>query len=248
MKLVASAIVRNEMGRYLEPWVEHVLSFCDELRVLDDGSSDGTEEFLESHERVEVMRNTGPRFFEHEGAARNLLLDWTMDAVPDYVLAIDADEFVAQPERLRATCEAGPAVVVLTMVEVWKASPEHLWMRVDGLWGPRECPICWRAPPSSQRRGTRWRIPNRKLSCGREPLAAKRAHPKVRNGEILHFGWTRASERGVRAERYFENDGGRFHSSKHLQSILYSNSRVRLSRARWPQALDSTVLWERASL
>ncbi len=37
MKLVASAIVRNEADRYLDAWLTHLTTFCDEVRLLDDG-------------------------------------------------------------------------------------------------------------------------------------------------------------------------------------------------------------------
>jgi glycosyltransferase involved in cell wall biosynthesis len=50
VKLIASLIVRNELKRYLEPCVAHLLEFCDEIRVLDDRSDDGTREWLAKQE------------------------------------------------------------------------------------------------------------------------------------------------------------------------------------------------------
>lgn len=232
MKLVASAIVRNEAGRYLDTWLKHLLSFCDEVRLLDDGSTDRTADIADSYPEVFVQQNRGPAFFEFESEARNGLLDWTMRAEPNYVLAIDADEFVGDTVAVRKAALEGGAVYALTMREVWKVDGERLGLRVDGLWGDRYCPILWQAPP--RLRGQRWKIPRRKLACGREPLHVRQHHAQRTGIGIYHFGWTREHERRARAERYFENDGGRYHANRHLQSILWPDEKVQLDWVEWP--------------
>jgi hypothetical protein len=239
MKLVASAIVKNERGRYLDLWVKHLASFCDEIRLLDDTSSDGTFEWLDHEEQffcgVRVERNTGPAFYEHEGKARQLLYEHVLDADPDYVLAIDADEFIGYPSLVRDACERGNPVFTLALSEVWHAEPERLQIRIDGQWKERRIPILYRPQPG-------WSIRNRALACGREPLEAVRLAgraPAV-GSSILHFGWTRVSEREARAARYDTHDGGRFHQSRHLQSILWEERRDRrlhLTPQRWPDGL-----------
>ena len=55
---------------------------------------------------------------------------------------------------------------------------ERLGLRVDGLWGARYCPILWKSPGVLI--GQRWRIPRRKLACGREPLAVRQAPSPTR--------------------------------------------------------------------
>lgn len=255
MKLVASMIVHNEMQRYLTLAVTHLLTYCDEIRVLDDGSTDGTYEWLAEHDRVEVLANPGPSFFEHEGRARQNLIEWTFASDPDYVLAIDADEFVGEPAVLRESIEGLSPVYLLSLVEAWKIDPGGISIRVDGLWGPRKIPILYqppgRLPPQSsarrpQRRGTTaatdmqsWRIADRQLACGREPVAVVRAAARAPlvGTNIFHFGWTRQSERQARAERYFEHDQGRFHQDRHLQSILFPDDRVGLRGLPWPVGL-----------
>lgn len=239
MKLVASMIVRNEFNRYLPLAVEHLLGFCSEIRILDDGSDDGTFEWLNTEEQfwngVRVERNTGPTFYEYESKARQELLEWTMEGKPDYVLSIDADEFVGNPELLLAAMRAGKAVATLDMEEVWRADDQHLYLRVDGLWGPRRCPILWQAPARLTRE---WDIPDRKLACGREPTRVRRTRFVRSGSSIYHFGWAIAAERQARAGRYFEHDQGKFHQDRHLQSILWPDEKIVTTAKKWAHGLE----------
>lgn len=238
MKLVASIIVRNEFGRFLPLAVEHLLSFCDELRVLDDNSDDGTYEYLVGSSitnPVFVRRNPGPTFLEMESDARNLLLEWTMEGKPDYVLSIDADEFVSDPFVLKECMQRRHPVYTLDMLEVWEANQTSLSIRKDGAWGPRLCPILWQAPARLTRE---WMIPDRKLACGREPERVRRTSFRKSGTSVLHFGWTSESDREARAQRYFEHDKGRFHRNAHLESILWPRERVVMSGMAWPPGVE----------
>lgn len=239
MKLVASVMTKNEIGRYLEPFISHLLEFCDEVRVLDDGSDDGTYYWLGGLAKPVIVKpNPGPAFFEHEGRARQNLLEWTLDAEPTHVLSIDADEFVSDGAAVRAACESENRVGVWTLLmeEVWKASPAKLQVRHEGGWRPHPVPILWSVPPQPSRA---FRIRDRALACGREPIyVAKHAHRAQATGvSVLHFGWTREAEREQRYQRYVTHDGGKFHASAHLQSIMWPDSRVRLRNRRWPKGL-----------
>jgi glycosyltransferase involved in cell wall biosynthesis len=240
VKLIASAIVRNEADRYLTIWLGHLLTFCDEVRLLDDDSDDDTCEIAESFgPEVKIRQNPGPAFFEHEADARNQLLAWTIEGRPDYVLSIDADEFVGDTEQLRFHLSQESAVFSLWMREVWKIEGEQVGLRVDGQWGDRRCPLLWRAPDRLQ--GSRWRIPRRKLACGREPQTVRGQRGFDTGVGVYHFGWTRVGERESRAERYFEHDGGRFHANVHLQSILWSDEQVQLHWVPWPSSIPAAV-------
>ena len=238
MKLVASLITKNEMGRYLELCVEHLLSFCNEICVLDDGSDDGTFEYLDAHERINVIRNPGPAFYEHEARARQALYEHTLVSSPTYVLAIDADEFIGNPMAVRKACAEGKPVYTLSMLEIWHADTERLHYRVDGFWSSQKSiPILYRPQPG-------WAIRDLQLACGREPqeVVALSRRATATGSAILHLGWTRVSERVARAERYDVHDGGRFHQDRHLQSILWEeqdNKRLRLIPMAWPSGLKS---------
>lgn len=235
LRLVAGLIVRNEAHRYLRACLDSLLGFCDEIRVLDDGS---TDEFREigwyDDDRVQIMRNSEPVFFEHEGRARNQLLRWTLEARPTHVLAIDADEFVGDGVKLRGLCvEHGASVRAfsLCMMEVWKADSSSLWTREDGGWCSHEVPVVWKVP---RERGRGWAIADRALACGRVPVAVHRQRAVYAGTELLHMGWCNPAERQARYDRYAKHDGGRFHASAHLQSIMWPDARVRLEQQPWP--------------
>jgi glycosyltransferase involved in cell wall biosynthesis len=250
VKLIASLIVRNELKRYLEPCVAHLLEFCDEIRVLDDRSDDGTREWLAKQDRVMVQHSVALPMFVDEGKARNWLLRWTFEGNPTHVLAIDADEFASDGAAIRATCEddEGRGVWSLTMEEVWKADEQRLWTREDGLWKGRRVPVLWRAP---RRLDSSWRIEDKELACGREPLAVRKLSSRaIHTGvSILHFGWTNEAARAARYQRYVEADNGKFHARRHLDSIMWPDRKVRLARRLWPQALEPwrAAILERAN-
>lgn len=237
MKLVASMIVRNEADRYLDLALTHLLTFCDEVRVIDDGSDDGTPELLDDVEGVVWKPNTASAWRSNEGLARQGLLEFTMEGEPDWVLAIDADEFVADPRMVRQIVDTGASTVYsLEMTEVWGLDEGAIIVREDGDWKPRPCPILWRAP--ERLRGQTWRIPARALACGREPLGVRRSKAMKSGSAVLHLGWARESEREPRAQRYFDLDGGRFHANAHLQSILWTPAQGLVMRARlWSAGL-----------
>jgi glycosyltransferase involved in cell wall biosynthesis len=240
VNLVASVIARNEAGRYLAPCLRSLLAFCDEVRFLDDGSDDGTADLAESLGAT-VKRSPASVFFRHEGRARNDLLAWTLEARPSHVLAVDADEFVTSGAQVRAACEAdqGLGSWALTMEEVWKADARHLYTREDGGWAQHPVGVLWRVPPKNRRLRGPWEISPRALACGREPVAVRRLRPIRLRASVLHFGWTNEADRQRRYDRYVEHDGGKFHASAHLQSIMWPDRKIRVKRRNWPEGLNS---------
>jgi glycosyltransferase involved in cell wall biosynthesis len=243
MKLVASTLCHNERHRFLTLAIPHLLEFVDEVVVLDDGSTDGSYEWLRGQWGVRVKRNSGPGFFHDEGRIRNALLDFTFEAEPTHILSIDLDEFVADGQKLRKSLSSGE-LWGLQMREVWKADELHLWVRDDGGWKSHLAPIVYTTP---QHRDGSWKIQNRKLACGRTPVAIRRNLRETVNTKIdvLHFGWTKEADRAKRYARYAEHDAGRYHSSAHLNSIMYDDKRVKMSRLKWPEGLPKEQLLER---
>ncbi len=247
MNLAASLIVHNERGRYLDACVDHLLGFCDQILIVDDGSTDQTVRHLQARldDRIHV-RQTAHTFFEHEGKARQQLIDWTLAGNPTHVLSIDADEFVSDGSELRACLEAQPDQLVwqLQMEEVWQAGLT-LAVRADGGWRPHGVPFLWKAPAP----GTKWTMRDRKLACGRIPtqVMAQGAGAKPTGVSLLHFGWADESDRERRYARYAKHDGGRFHARSHLESTRWKNNdpRLRLVHRPWPNGSVFDRLRER---
>jgi glycosyltransferase involved in cell wall biosynthesis len=237
VNLCASLVVRNELGRYLAPCIDHLLAFCDTVAVFDDASDDGTRTWLVDHDeeggRLKVCWHQEPTFFRHEGRLRQRLLTWTLAHKPDVVISIDADEFVSDGAALRARIGREPDVDFwsLEIEEVWNADADALWTRQDGGWRSHPISVMWRADPN-----VNYRIMDRRLSCRRVPTHvlthAAQAVPVA--AELLHFGWTDESERAARYARYVQHDGGRFHARRHLDSILWDDARVTLRERPWP--------------
>jgi hypothetical protein len=232
-------IVKNEADRYLGPCLEHLLGFCDEIRVLDDGSTDDFREIdWAASDRVLVERTSTSTFFEHEGRARQRLLEWTMEGQPTHVLAIDADEFVTDGAAIRRVCETPGRTTVwlLDMVEVWNANEDELEVRIDGGWAPRPVPILYAVPRGRNPRT--WAILDRPGGCGREPVAVAQLRSRARpsGSQILHFGWTCEADRPARHARYA--DAKSFgHNPRHIASIMWPDEQVAFRHQEWPPSL-----------
>lgn len=238
VRLVASIIVRNEADRYLAECLAALTGFCDDIVAVDDASDDGSTEILAAF-GVLTQRNERPMFFEHEGRARNSLLQFTLAQRPTHVLAIDCDEFVANGQQLRQSIETSRNVHVwtLNMQEIWGGSPAALLVRQDGGWREHAVPIVYAVPP--RRNAHVWQIADRALACGREPMAVARLRNRARPSgtEILHFGWANEADRQARYDRYVEHDGGRFHRNTHIESIMWGDDKVETSSQPWPESL-----------
>lgn len=254
VNLVAMMIVRNEADRYLKECLASLLSFCDWVYVLDDGSDDETSALLQQ-DRIAVKRSEEPQFFAHEGRARQALLEFATSANPTHLLAIDADEFIADGELLRDAL-AEPihnGVYKLAMTEIWKADEDWLYLRYDGAWGPRPIGICYEVPAdawTNRQNRRHYRIRDAALACGRVPLLMEMAGNRSTvsaTTEILHFGWACEADRAERYQRYVTHDGGQFHNNRHLESIMWADRQVRLRKMRWPISLDKVSLLERVN-
>lgn len=246
-KLIAMMICRNETDRYIQWTIPSLLTYVDEIRVVDDNSNDGTHKILADYGCI-VKRNDRPLFFEHEGRARNALLDWTLEGEPTHILAIDADELIAEGEVVRdaiTRVTSASGVWNLTMEEVWKADSGFVYERIDGQWGSRKVPILFSVPEVRDRN---WRIADRALACGREPMTVARAGvrraPTI--ASVFHLGWANQGDRQARYDRYVKHDGGAFHASDHLLSIMNDDDHVGLSARAWPRGIvDKQGLVER---
>ncbi|MEP5913369.1 MAG: glycosyltransferase family 2 protein, partial [Flavobacteriaceae bacterium] len=84
-KISALIITYNEIG-YIEKCIDSI-SFADEIIVVDSYSNDGTFEYLQKRESVQVIQHP----FENFTAQKSYALK---QASNDWVLFLDADEVV----------------------------------------------------------------------------------------------------------------------------------------------------------
>ncbi len=119
MRLVAIAVVRNEAD-IIEPFVRHTLALVDRLLVVDHASTDGTRQLL----RALVNEGLALDVFTDEVLANlqqqrcRLLLDRArLDHAADWILPVDADEFLVAPDRraLDAALHATPHPIALPL-------------------------------------------------------------------------------------------------------------------------------------
>lgn len=245
MKLVASLVCRNEVGRYLPLVLDNLLGFCDAVAVLDDASDDGTREFLidDRDVRVHVFTQGEATFYQHEGRTRQALLASTLMLAPTHVLNVDCDELVDDGQRLRALLIEQPDVPVWSLIieEVWKVGRRALQIREDGGWRSHPLNVLWKVPPSI----SDLKIMDRRLACRRVPTAVWQQTGKPTGVGLLHFGWANPAERGTRYNRYQQHDKGRFHASSHLRSIMLPEQRMRFRRRGWPEGTEFDRIRER---
>lgn len=246
MKLTAAVICRNEQGRYWDPFVAHLLEFVDEVRVWDDGSTDGGPQSTDP--RVVIHREPvreSDAFHDH-ASSRNRLIGFTLEGDPTWILNIDCDEFIADGQALRAACaDRRQGALKVCLQEVWNVKDDRLEIREDGGWKEHDVALLWRPDHVKQRR-----ITDRGHATGRVPDAVARVPAAHTCTALQHWGWVRKSERDERYARYAVGDAGKFHAKAHIDSIAWPDSRVKLEPTEWPPSWPEPMraeLLEKAS-
>ena len=131
MRIVGFLQVRNELrSGHLERFLAANAPLLDRLYVYDDGSDDGTADFLEERDAV-VIRGTRPQFgreqYNRRSLLRRVLEDIDQD---DFILWLDADEvlYASRPE-LEQVCHRllseGYDAATLPHINLWR-SPDFL--------------------------------------------------------------------------------------------------------------------------
>lgn len=87
-KFVVMLRVKDGMF-FAEEWLRCFEKLADEIVVLDNGSTDGTYEYLKAHPKVtDIIRTEG----YNEGRDKNLLYEHVRHRKPDWILWVDIDE------------------------------------------------------------------------------------------------------------------------------------------------------------
>lgn len=224
MRVLATMVTRNEADRYLDACLNWLGMCVDEVHVYDDQSEDETPEIVLAHDmRLTVRPDDVPTFLEHEGKFRQAAWEaFEKKLQPedgDWVLAIDADEFVVADEKesLALLQDAHDAEFnrekarIIKFVEVFGMANDVPLVRLDGYWDA-----------IAQARFFMWQeggqLEQRPLGGGSQPTYVDR-YPKSVSSRlrIMHFGYARDEDKQVKYQRYRAVPG---HNPMHVESIL----------------------------
>ncbi|HEX2251817.1 MAG TPA: hypothetical protein VHQ65_00955 [Thermoanaerobaculia bacterium] len=214
-RILAMLAFRDEM-RYLPDWFENVVPHVDGVVALDDGSTDGSGEYVAAHPAVlEVVRRPPrePHVWE-DAANHRLLVETGWRHRPDWLLGVDADERLEHDFRRRAEAEIdraeheGLTAYNLQVREVWDR-PDRV--RVDGLWGRKVSPRLFLARRDHQ-------FHEQRLHCYWAPLDSRLPDGRFPDADLFlyHLKMLHPADREARRDRYRALDPDR-----ELQAIGY---------------------------
>jgi glycosyltransferase involved in cell wall biosynthesis len=141
VRILALLQCRNEM-RYLPGYFENVPPQVDGVIALDDGSVDGSAEFMAAQPSVlQLIRKppAEPHVWDEPGN-RRLLIEAALGHRPDWLVAVDADERLERTFRGRAEAaieraeRERHAACFVKLHELWDGADTY---RADGLWGSK---------------------------------------------------------------------------------------------------------------
>ena len=236
-KLTAMMIVRDEADRYLTRCLAALTELVDEIVILDDASEDATPEICLSFSRVLLHRKQSSLFFHDEAALRRELWDLVCATAPEWILALDADEFLeprAVAELPYLLNQNYFQVIGFRLFDCWF---NENYFRVDGLWNPWLRGFAPYLVKYQSHLSPQW--PSLKFHCGRFPLAYRRLPRLESDLRIKHLGWLSQEDLQKKYQRAVEHDPeGLYFSRAHYESILYPREKVVLQA--W---LEQNSMW-----
>jgi glycosyltransferase involved in cell wall biosynthesis len=196
---VALLAVRDDL-RYLPGYIASVGPQTDGIIALDDGSSDGSAEFLESCSAVvELIRIAPERPEWDEVGNYRRLVEAGLRHGAGWLVSLDADERVERDFRTRLEWVIargrllGLSSYQVRLRELWD-SPDHF--RADGIWGEKVRARIFRARPGLA-------FDDRPLHGLKVPLDESRIRRyPVADLELYHLRMLHPEDRRSRRERY----------------------------------------------
>lgn len=224
LRLTGHMVVRNEMDRYLPETLAWLAELTDgRVLVYDDQSTDGTAAYV-SGERLPlaVRPDDVPSFADDESACRQA--GWQalerafLFTAEDWILAVDADEFLVTPDARHgledvrqslARAATADSAVIFPVAEVFDETEDGPLVRTDGYWSN-----------ITATRLAKWRPDGvfhpRREGGGSIPSNWPRPTAIDPGLTLLHYGYARPEDRNAKAMRYRSSSG---HNPVHIDSI-----------------------------
>jgi hypothetical protein len=203
--LLALLAARDEMDQ-MPAWLRNIGPQVDGIVALDDGSRDGTGDWLSSRSEVlEVVRNPAGRPEWDEIANHRALVAAACRHDAEWVLCVDADERLERDFRTRAERVIsrgrllGLSAYHVRLRELWDR-PDHY--RVDGVWGRKSVARLFRLRPDHE-------FDERRLHAQKTPLQGRIGpYLPLADLELYHLGMLTPERRRARRRKYERADPG----------------------------------------
>lgn len=148
-RVLALLQFHNEM-RFLPDYFRNVAPQVDGIIALDDGSTDGSGEFVSNQSSVLQLVRLPPRSPHawDEPRNRRLLTQAAWEHDPEWLIVVDADERLERDFSQRARTEIaraereGHLAYRVKLLELWDNADTY---RADGIWGHKRPPRFFKA-------------------------------------------------------------------------------------------------------
>lgn len=206
-RLLALLACRNEM-RFLPGYFASAGPIVDGVVALDDGSTDGSADYLASRPEVISLQRLPPRP-DHQwddAANHQRLVESAWEHGPDWLLGLDADERLERGFRRRV--ERVIAAGERRGIRAWRVHVRELWdhplrYRADGVWGRKSSARLFAARRDHE-------FHRQRLHCHWAPLNSRTGDDFVQADLLLyHLRMLREPDRVVRRQRYQSLDPDR---------------------------------------
>lgn len=203
MNVLGLSFVRNA-AMQLPGMLDSMASYCDQIYVVDDRSTDGTAEILRAHTAVTNVFTVDPSlpdapWYLPECALLDLLYRMADLCQPDWIVLLSADERIEPSEKVRAQLSSSPMEIAgfqMHLVSAWNDPHYPHMVPVMGTGRSQTCRI-WRYRPGLVSSGKRLHnsyFPENLANAGRIEF--------TRDLTILHAGWSTLAERVAKVDLY----------------------------------------------